>query len=447
MYCDLAMSSDIVILVRNLSKKYLLYDSPRHRLKEALHPLRKKYHRDFYALRDISLEVRRGETFGIIGRNGSGKSTLLKIITGVLQPSSGSVELNGIVTALLELGAGFNPEFTGIENIYFNGSIMGFSRAEMDEKLDDILAFADIGEFVHQKVKTYSSGMFVRLAFALSVIVDPDILVVDEALSVGDTFFQAKCMIKMRRMIDNEGTTLLYVSHGMDSVKSLCRKAILLDNGHMIMNGHSSDVVQKYFTMKVNAEQGTVRQDDIAPIETADQPLSDDSLTRFIAPSGAFLKKSSFQRINNGMAEFLNVILLDEQGDEVTTVSFGQRVTLRMTLKANEDIPILGHGYHIRDRNGNEVLYGSASIEDKRLHDLQSGDIHIIDWTFKLRLIEGMYTVACVLSIPIDIELGRVEFCDFIPIAYQFEMERRFPAKSYGMVYLENDVTIHKVNK
>ena len=440
------MSEDIAISISNLSKKYLLYDSPKHRLKEALHPLRKKYHRDFYALKDINLEVRRGETFGIIGRNGSGKSTLLKIITGVLTPSSGSVILNGVVTALLELGGGFNPEFTGIENIYFNGSIMGYSKAQMDEKLEDILAFADIGEFVHQPVKMYSSGMFVRLAFALSVIVDPDILVVDEALSVGDTFFQAKCMLKMRKMIDNEGTTLLYVSHGMDSVKSLCRNAILLDNGQMLMNGKSSDVVQKYFTMKVGAGQDIIQKEDNSNISIINPMESDNSLSKFISPSDAFKEKSSFQRINNGMAEFLNVILLDEHGNEVTTVSFGQRVTLRMALRANEDIPVLGHGYHIRDRNGNDVIYGSASIEDKRLYDLKSGDIHIIDWTFKLNLLEGMYTIACVTSIPIDIEIGKVEFCDFIPIAYQFEMERRFPAKAYGMVYLDNDVKMYKLN-
>src|SRR6266567_831722 len=227
------MSSDVAISVQNLTKIYKLYDSPQDRLKESLHPLRKKYHKDFYALNDVSVEIKRGETVGIIGKNGSGKSTLLKIITGVLTPSSGNVTVNGKISALLELGAGFNPELTGVENVYFNGTLLGYSREEMERRLADILSFADIGAFVYQPVKSYSSGMFVRLAFAVQAMVDPDVLIVDEALSVGDALFQKRCFQKMEQLISN-GTTLLFVSHDQESIRTLTSRAILLKDGNQL---------------------------------------------------------------------------------------------------------------------------------------------------------------------------------------------------------------------
>src|SRR6185369_12594138 len=223
------MSDEIAIKVENLSKVYRLYNSPQDRLKESLHPLRKKYHHDFYALNDVRFEVKRGDTVGIIGTNGSGKSTLLKIITGVLTPSSGSVTVNGRVSALLELGAGFNPELTGIENAYYNGMLMGFTTEQMDAKLEDILSFADIGEFVHQPVKMYSSGMLMRLAFAVIANVDADIMVIDEALAVGDAFFVQKCMRFLRKFM--ETGTVLFVSHDTGAAVALCKTAIWLSNG------------------------------------------------------------------------------------------------------------------------------------------------------------------------------------------------------------------------
>ena len=200
----------VAISAQNLTKIYKLYDRSIDRLRESLHPFRRSYHNDFYALKDVSFEINKWETFGIIGKNGSGKSTLLKIIAGVLTPSGGNLEVRGKVSAVLELGIGFNPDMTGLENIYFSGTIMGYSRKEMDAKLDDILSFADIGDFINQPMKTYSSGMFVRLAFAVAMKVDPEILVVDEALAVGDMFFQSKCMLMMKRMIDS-GMTMARV--------------------------------------------------------------------------------------------------------------------------------------------------------------------------------------------------------------------------------------------
>ncbi|KFL33538.1 MULTISPECIES: ABC transporter ATP-binding protein [unclassified Sulfurospirillum] len=233
------------IKVNHLTKIYKLYDKPIDRLKESLHPLKKQYHKDFYALNDVSFEIKKGETVGIIGKNGAGKSTLLKIITGVLNPTSGGVHVNGRIASLLELGAGFNPEYTGVENIYFQGSLMGYTRAEMEAKVEDILAFADIGDFVYQPVKMYSSGMFARLAFAVAINVDPDILIVDEALSVGDMAFQEKCILKMKSML-NSNRSILFVSHSLPSIRNFCHKAIWVKDGKMVMQNEAHVVCEAY---------------------------------------------------------------------------------------------------------------------------------------------------------------------------------------------------------
>ena len=233
------------IKVSHLTKVYKLYDKPIDRLKESLHPLKKKYHKDFYALNDVSFEIKKGETVGIIGKNGAGKSTLLKIITGVLTPSSGHVHVNGRIASLLELGAGFNPEYTGVENIYLQGTLMGYSHSEMEAKVDEILTFADIGDFVYQPVKMYSSGMFARLAFAVAINVDPDILIVDEALSVGDAAFQLKCFAKMQKLRNN-GTTILFVSHDTYSVRTLCTNALWINKGCLVDAGNPVEVINNF---------------------------------------------------------------------------------------------------------------------------------------------------------------------------------------------------------
>ena len=239
------------ITVKDVTKVYKMYDKPIDRLKESLHPRHKEYHRKFYALNHISFQVKKGETVGIIGTNGSGKSTVLKIITGVLSPTTGTVEVEGTISALLELGAGFNSDYTGIENIYMNGTMMGFSRKEMDEKLADILDFADIGDFVYQPVKTYSSGMFVRLAFALAINVEPEILIVDEALSVGDVFFQSKCYRRMEE-IREKGTTILMVTHDMGSIIKYCDRVVLLNRGNFVAQGEPGHMVDLYKKILAN---------------------------------------------------------------------------------------------------------------------------------------------------------------------------------------------------
>lgn len=239
------MPSDIAISVKNLTKKYRIFGHPGDRIKQALTFGRVRFHREFTALQDVSFEIKKGETVGIIGRNGSGKSTLLQLICGILKPTSGTVQVNGRVSALLELGAGFNPEFTGRENVYFQGAVMGLTKEEMDGRFDNIIAFADIGDFIDQPVRTYSSGMFVRLAFSAAIHVDADILVVDEALAVGDAEFQERSISRMKVM-QHSGTTILFVSHSIPAIKNFCQRALWLDEGTEIQVGNASEVCLAY---------------------------------------------------------------------------------------------------------------------------------------------------------------------------------------------------------
>ncbi|MGN2368651.1 ABC transporter ATP-binding protein [Clostridium cagae] len=269
--------SDIAIKIENLSKLYKLYDKPLDRMKEALSISKKKYSREHYALKNISFEVKRGETLGILGTNGSGKSTLLKIITGVLTPSSGMVQVNGKISALLELGAGFNPEYTGLENIYLNGTMMGYTREQMEQRLGSIIEFADIGEFINQPVKTYSSGMFARLAFAVAINVEPEILIVDEALSVGDVRFQTKCINKMKELKEN-GTTILFVSHATEQVKRFCTKAIWINKGEFIDRGESSEIVDKYEAFMLQG--GKIKEDVVEEVIIEKEQIKEKNLIR-----------------------------------------------------------------------------------------------------------------------------------------------------------------------
>jgi len=240
------MSSNVVVKLENVSKFYKLYNNPKERLKEALNPFGKKYHKEFYALQDINLELKRGECLGVIGRNGMGKSTLLKLIAHIIEPSSGNIFVNGTVSALLELGTGFNPEFTGLQNIYFYGTILGFNKKQVEQKTEEIISFADIGEFINQPVKTYSSGMFVRLAFAVQTSLTPDILLVDEVLSVGDIFFQQKCHARIEELL-LKGTALILVSHDMQMIAKYSSSTLFLDYGRQAFYGGSNMAIQTYY--------------------------------------------------------------------------------------------------------------------------------------------------------------------------------------------------------
>ncbi len=311
--------NNVAIRVKNLTKLYHLYDKPQDRLKEALNPFKKSYHHDFYALNNISFEIKKGETVGIIGKNGAGKSTLLKIITGVLTPTSGSIEVNGKIASLLELGAGFNPEMTGLENIYLNGTLMGFTHEEMDTKVDAILEFADIGEFIHQPVKMYSSGMFARLAFSVSINVEPDILIIDEALSVGDMRFQLKCMDKFNEFRE-AGKTILFVTHDINAVKRFCTFSLWIKNGQLESIGNTDQVTDRYI--------------DFLKLDTVDES-----------------KQQSQELTNINIAE-IKELTLYQNGEIVEEVQFGTNVHVEVTYEVYErDItePVLGIAVHSID--------------------------------------------------------------------------------------------------
>lgn len=437
------MSSEISIKVENLSKCYQIYDQPRDRLKQFIMPrLRRsvglpqqQYFREFWALKDVSFEVKRGETVGIIGRNGSGKSTILQMICGTLNPTGGSIQTNGRIAALLELGSGFNPEFTGRENVYMNAAVLGLSKEEIDQRFDDIVAFADIGEFLDQPVKTYSSGMYVRLAFSVIVHVDADILVVDEALAVGDMYFQAKCMAQMKKLM-NAGVTVLFVSHDVAAVKALCNRAVYLDHGSLIAIGATDKVVEAYYSAGVISAQSIDGTPELSITEHSGG-FSEDDLAR----QKDFAVRAAFHRIQNGMAEFLEVQIYDLNGREIQAADFGQSVVLRMVFKANVDLLCLGLAYHIRNKNGVDVVYSDTGIENCHVSELQAGEVVTVDWEFRLNLQQGDYSIAAMLSIPKDLSIGQVEVCDFAPLAVNFQVLLGKNLPIYGAVYWTNKVS------
>lgn len=344
------------IRVKSLSKQYRIYERPSDRLKETVTRGRWKAHREFWALKDISFEVEAGTTTGIIGPNGSGKSTLLQIITGTLEPTHGSVWLDGRVAALLELGAGFNAEFTGIENIFMNASLMGFSKSETERLLPEIAGFAEIGDFIHQPLKTYSSGMQVRLAFAAAIAVSPQILIIDEALAVGDAVFQHRCTRRIKEMQEN-GTTILFVSHDPGAIRALCSRAILLNGGQMEADGPPADVLARYQKV-IMAQEAAYAQAELVRERPQPSVAATEDMT---APQFSY-------RHGNGAAEILRVELLDAAEQPAAIVETGQLVHLRVHVIFNEDIIDPVYGFIIRNRHGIH-LYGTNT----RVQGIHSG--------------------------------------------------------------------------
>lgn len=317
-----------VIRLAHITKIYKLYNKPQDRFKETFSLTHKKYSRDFYALRDISFEIQQGESVGFVGKNGSGKSTLLKILTGVLSPTGGEKSIDGRISALLELGAGFNMEFTGIENIYLNGTIMGISREEMEKRVDSIVQFADIGDFIYQPVKTYSSGMFVRLAFAVAIHVDPEILIVDEALAVGDTRFQLKCMDKFMEFMQ-AGKTILFVSHDVNMIKRFCSRVIWINEGDLVMDGDTDLVTDQYTDF---LKSGLPLLEYQALINTEPEPEE-------------IQKEEPETVIEHVIAEIEKVVLLDNAGKEISEIQQGCDITLKVVYCVYEEQveePVLG---------------------------------------------------------------------------------------------------------
>lgn len=389
------MSDDIAIKVENLSKCYQIYDRPHDRLLQMLTRGRKKYYREFWALKDVSFEVKKGETVGIIGRNGSGKSTLLQMICGTLSPTLGRIQTNGRIAALLELGSGFNPEFTGRENVFMNAAVLGLSQQEIYAKFDAIAAFSDIGEFIDQPVKTYSSGMVVRLAFAVQSQIDPDILIVDEALSVGDAKFQTKCFERLRQLKEN-GTSILLVTHSSEQIVTHCNNAILLNNGIQLEAGEPRRVVNRYMDLLFGKEKGPVsaspeRQEASAPVNTEYQlsTLED-----------AFAKRHGYNpheyRWGDGAATILDFYLSSDGESYPSAVKSGQQITLALSVKFHKDFyrPILG--ITIKTKEGITV-YGvnSETLEIDNFQELgRDGSVIQVNAQFICRLASGDYFIS-----------------------------------------------------
>ena len=376
------MENKKVIQVKNLTKMYKLYDKPSDRLKEALGLTRKKLYKEHYALRDVNFDIQEGECVGIIGTNGSGKSTILKIITGVLTPTEGEVKVDGRISALLELGAGFNMEYSGLENVYLNGTMIGFSKEEIDARLDDILEFADIGDFIHQPVKTYSSGMFVRLAFAVAINIDPEILVVDEALSVGDVFFQAKCYHKFEEF-KKQGKTILFVSHDLSSVSKYCDRVILLNKGVKLDEGSPKQMVDLYKQLLVG--QDPVKQ------QEADK---EKKVAVQSEGTGNFQANPNMLEYGNRMAEIIHFEVLDDRGMLSNTIEKGTEFKIRMKVHFNEDIqePIMA--YTFKNIKGTEITGTNTMFEKAQVARSGAGDECTVTFTQNMDLQGGEYLLS-----------------------------------------------------
>lgn len=386
------MSENIAISVENVSKVYKLYEKPSDRMKEAL-GFKKVPVKEHFALDDISFQVGRGETVGIIGTNGSGKSTILKIITGVLNPTAGKVKIDGRISALLELGAGFNMEYTGIENVYLNGTMMGFSNEEIAEKLDDILSFADIGEFVHQPVKTYSSGMFVRLAFAVAINIEPEILIVDEALSVGDVFFQSKCYHKFEEF-KRMGKTILFVSHDLSSISKYCDRVVLLDKGHKRAEGAPKQIVDMYKKLLVNQLKGDDNPDTISSesLESAGgENKTGDGRQEW---KNSLVLNPKIVEYGEKQAEIIDFAVLDKEGQITNAVEKGGTCTIKMKVRTNKDVENPIFAFTIKNLQGTEITGTNSYFEGQEIGDLPAGVEKEITFEQEMNLQGGEYLLS-----------------------------------------------------
>ena len=344
------------IAVNNLSKTYRLYKRNSDRVRETFHPFRKQYHKPFKALKEISFIVGHQETVGIIGKNGSGKSTLLQILCGILQPSEGTLEVNGRISALLELGAGFNPEFTGRENVYLSGTIMGLSRTYIDDNIKKIIEFADIGEYIDQPVKHYSSGMFVRLAFATAISVEPDVLVVDEALAVGDIFFQQKCMNHMKQMMKDK--TIMLVSHDMHAVSNLCDRVLVLDQGQVIFDGDTLEAVALYTRLLHNEMFATEAQQKVSDATIPEHIAG--KMNRSVDDFEHWLPVTSESKGGAGEV-IIHAVSITKKGEIFKVIEQGEVVTVRLLVSSNRDLDEAIFGYTVKDRVG-VALFGENSV-------------------------------------------------------------------------------------
>jgi len=416
---------------QDVSKSYAIYESPGDRLKELVSFNRLKRHRDFWALHDVSFETRPGETFCIIGENGSGKSTLLQMVAGILQPSRGAVTVNGRVSALLELGAGFNPEFTGRDNVYLNGSILGLSTRQIDARYREIADFAEIGEFINQPVKTYSSGMVVRLAFAVAINVDPEILLVDEALAVGDIYFRQRCMRKVHEL-RARGITILFVSHAVADVKAIGDRALWLDRGVVREIGDTDRVVARYLAAMVEKDSAYLLLKGAAERGQAPEPVR--------APEVVESIPNIDHRYGDRRAEILGIAVLDAQGDPVRLLQPSQRITVRISVRARDEVaqPIVG--FMMRNHLGVDFSGTNTARESYDLPAMAAGDIYTVD--FHLEMPE-LYPASFSFSPAVaDGTLLGYKMCDWIDNAIALQMGHS-PGEIYGFLRLPCRVEVN----
>lgn len=405
------MVTDRVLEFREVSKSYPIYDRPGDRLKELLTFQRRSYHRDYWALEDVSFDVYRGETFCIIGENGAGKSTLLQLVAGILQPSSGDVTVHGRVAALLELGAGFNPEFTGVDNIYLNGSILGFSRAEIDSKYKKIQHFAEIGDFIRQPVKTYSTGMVVRLAFAVAIHADPDVLLVDEALAVGDMYFRQRCMRRVHSLRES-GTTILFVSHAMADVKALGDRTLWLEDGKVRELGATDEVVSKYLAAMSDKDSAYLK------LEGNRSPTT--SSPAGAAPEIVDTIPNIDHRHGDGRAEILGIAVVDVNGTPIQLMEPDSTVVVRISVRAKDAISQPNVGFMLRNHLGMDFAGVNSTRDGLLLPPMKRGDVYTVDFHVDLpTLYPSHFSFSPAIA---DGSLVSYRMCDWIDNALTLPM-------------------------
>ncbi len=434
----------IAIDLRHVAKKYKIYGHPRQRFLEALWRGRRIYHQDFWALQGVTLEIPKGKTVGVIGENGSGKSTLLQVIAGIVQPTLGEVVVDGRISALLELGAGFNPEFSGRENVLMNGGILGLSRREMEARLPQIAAFAEIGEFFEQPVRTYSTGMYVRLAFATAIHVDPEILLVDEALAVGDVIFQHRCIQKIKEF-QAAGKTIVFVSHDMGAVKSVCDMAVFLCHGQVVKVSDPDEVVNLYLAYAAEREASRSGQPYRQSAEPGLVPSESSSMTEH-AGSPLFRADRHFEqrahlfRHGTGEARIRNVEILDGLARPLAAVAFGQSVCIRVHVEFHAEVPAPILGFLLRDRHGVDVVGINTWAENRPLGPRKAGERLVVDFVTSLSIRPGSYSVNPALSRDPFLP----QYLDWVDNASVFEVipaDPRIPI--YGIVHFPTDIRIH----
>ncbi len=422
--------SDPIISFASVSKSYSIYDSPGDRLKELVTFNQLKRHRDFWALQDISLSIGRGETFCVIGENGSGKSTFLQLVAGILAPSSGTAEIRGRVAALLELGSGFNPEFSGRDNVYLNAAILGLSRAQIDERFPQIVAFAEIGDFLEQPVKTYSSGMVVRLAFAVAIHVEPEILLVDEALAVGDIYFRQRCLRKVHEL-RQQGVTILFVSHSMGDVKAIGDRTLWLDHGRIRDLGPTDAVVGRYLAAMADKDAAYLELKPV--VETAGR-------ARVEAPEVVSHIPNVDHRHGDGRAEIIGIAVLDVHGRPLPVLEPNARCVVRISARANQSVGQPNIGFMLRNHLGLDFAGTNTLRENIELEPMVPGDTVTVD--FHLDLPE-LYPSAFSFSPAIaDGNLTHYKMCDWIDNAISLQMGHA-EGQVYGYLHLPCRVEVN----